>query len=200
MHQHLKELKQAEMIKRKFVAPIYFPAPAEGTNKVDVGFGFELVLVHGFNFKIDENSLDSSAAVLRKAGIKVDKLFKYKPALVEAEYRLLTDEQKEKLVGAGVITISESAPDLKIRAIGDPTPEELGMAQAVPIAPTQPPGEIEYVMAPLAGDFTEDDYLKQGWTREMLIDKGFLIPREPETPPTPPKRRGRKPGTKNKKA
>jgi hypothetical protein len=190
----LNELKQTEMMKRKFVAPMFFPAPEEGTNKADIGLGYELVLKHSFNYKTDEGALDASAASLRKAGIKVDELFVYKPELKLAVYRALTPEQK--LLLQSVITITEASPDLSIRPVGDPTLEQLNISVPTPIAPAAPAGPVEYVMAPLAGDFTEEDFIAQGWTREMLVDKGYMIPCEPEQPPKPRARRGRKPKAK----
>lgn len=213
LHKQLGELKQLEMLKRKFIAPLFFPDPKPGTNRRDVGFGFDLVFVNKLNYNVDDAALDASAASLRKAGIKIDEVFEYKPRLVTSKYNTLNDKQKELL--AQVVTISPGAPDLKIVPVGDPSPEEIGLQPvvniAIPTVPTpeapaiaaEPVPEPTYIMSPLAGDFTEEDFIGQGWTREQLIDAGYLIAQEPEgpiVPPAPRKTRGGRPkGSKNKK-
>lgn len=63
--------------------------------------------------------------------------------------------------------------------------------------------EPTYICGPLMGEWTAEDFYKQGWTREGLIEAGYLLPQMPDGPdadaeanPPAPKKRGRKPKAK----
>lgn len=138
--QELAPLKVREVLMRKDLRAFYFPAPQEGTNRLFIGGGCDLMLKHQIIRKVDEAALDASVKDLRKAKIKVDELFVYKPQLVKKEYEALTPEQRE-MVDA-VLTISEGeAPQLSIvqatqksLAANAPPP-----AEETPAAEEEPP-------------------------------------------------------------
>lgn len=109
----LKQLKQEEVIERKLLAPFYFPEPREGTNRIDLGGGFDLKLDHGYNYKVDEAELDNvTAAQIKKLKLPWDDLFVYKPELSVSTYRSLTAEQK-KFVDQ-LLVITDATPQLAI--------------------------------------------------------------------------------------
>ena len=58
----LNKLKQHEHMERVAVTGYYFRAPEEGTNRLELGGGYDLVLTHSFNRKVDESALDNVTA------------------------------------------------------------------------------------------------------------------------------------------
>lgn len=118
MAEQLGQLKTAEVLARKDLASFYFPEPEEGTNRMDLGGGFDLKLDHKFSRNVDEaalNALGSDTKALKlieKLQIPMAELFYQKWELKLGAYRTLTPEQR-KFVDA-LLTIKESTPGLSI--------------------------------------------------------------------------------------
>lgn len=111
--QALATLKTREILARKDVAKFYFPEPREGTNRFDLGGGFDLIGEFTFNRKVDEVALDAVKAKDAKAlNLNLDALFPRKPVLSVTAYRKLTPEQM-KFVDA-LLDIDDGTPSLKI--------------------------------------------------------------------------------------
>jgi hypothetical protein len=111
--QELATLKTSEVLLRKDMAVFYFPTPSIGTNRLDIGGGFDLKLVHKQNISVDEAAVDNvTAAQIKKLKLPWEDLFVYKPLLVKATYDDLTSEQK-KFVDA-LLDIKDATPDLDI--------------------------------------------------------------------------------------
>ena len=109
----LKELKQAEHLARVAVSEFYFPHPEEGTNRFDIGLGFDLKLQHSFNYGVDEAALEQvKAGDIKRLKLPWDDLFVYSPKLSVKVYRELTPEQK-KFVDA-LLDIKPGSPQLAI--------------------------------------------------------------------------------------
>lgn len=134
--QQLAELKVTEILMRKQLAKFYFPAAVEGTNRLPLGGGFDLIVQQPINRKVDEASLDSLAQKLRKAKVKVDELFPYKPSLSVSQYRELTPEQK--LLVDQCLTIEEGTPSMEIGPSKGATTEETLAAAAPPEGADEP--------------------------------------------------------------
>lgn len=134
MQQQLAKLKTTEVLERKDMVGYYFPSPREGTNRLDVGGGFDLRLVFGYSRNVDEAALDSAkASDFKKLKIDKDSLFAYKPELVVKEYKKLSDEQRAFI--DELLDVKESTPQLHIvpRAQSDADPE----ITEVPVATTK---------------------------------------------------------------
>lgn len=190
LKQSLTNIRNQEMPLRKYIAKIFVPEPVEGTNRADLQDGFDLILKHNFTRSVDAAALDASTTELRKAKVKVDELFEYKPTLVLSAYRTLTEEQR--LLVDAVLVIDEGAPSIEIG------PHKIEAAEPAQVSlPAPPAAAPTYALGPKAESFTLQDFYDQGWTNEMLIQEGYLIPQEPEGKPEP-KRRGRAKGSKNK--
>lgn len=132
----LKQLKTREVLDRKDVAKYYFPAPKEGTNRFDIGYGMDLLMDHKFNRSVDEAALDANVKELRKAKVAVDELFEYKPVLKVKEYRKLTPEQRE-IVDACLTIKPSDTPSLKIVPAGSKDPDAEDDEPAVQPAPAK---------------------------------------------------------------
>ena len=109
----LTALKTHEHLERVALSEYYFKDPREGTNRLELGGGFDLKLDHGYNYKVDEADLDNVAAAdIKKLKLPWDDLFVYKPELHLKTYRSLNAEQK-KFVD-GLLSITTASPQLSI--------------------------------------------------------------------------------------
>jgi len=111
--QQLDALKTSEHLERVVLSEFYFPNPREGTNRMDLGEGFDLLLQAGFNYKVNEEDLDNIKATdIKRLKLPWEDLFVYKPSLDMKTYRNLNEAQK-KFVD-GLLDIKPSSPQLKI--------------------------------------------------------------------------------------
>lgn len=111
--QQLDALKTHEHLERVALSGFYFPDPREGTNRMDLGGGFDLMLQAGYNYKVNEEDLDNVKATdIKKLKLPWDDLFEYKPSLKLAVYRKLNEAQKQFV--DGLLDIKPSSPQLKI--------------------------------------------------------------------------------------
>lgn len=109
----LAQLKVKEVLSRKDLASFYFPSPEKGTNRIDLGGGFDLKLVHKYNIKVDVEAVDAvTPQQIKKLKLPWDDLFKYEPTLVTAVYNELSAEQK-KFVDQ-LLDIKDATPSLEI--------------------------------------------------------------------------------------
>ena len=106
-------LKLNEVLARKRMSTFYFPTPREGTNRLDLGGGYDLKLDYSYTRNVDEAALDSAkAADFRKLKIDKDELFPLKPTLNLKAYRGLSDAQRAFV--DELIETKESTPQLHI--------------------------------------------------------------------------------------
>lgn len=124
----LETAKEAEMSMRKYVVSRAFPNATEGVNKVDLGAGYELKASVKFNYKLDTDIdkvsavHDEISSIGNSGSFIAERLFKWSADLVLKEYRALcepnaTDEEKQiKKLLEKVLTVTEGAPTLKIKA------------------------------------------------------------------------------------
>lgn len=196
----LKTLKAHEHLERTALAGFYFTQPQEGTNRIDIGGGFDLKLQHGYYFKVSEEDLDQvKAADIKKLKLPWEDLFKYKPELVLSEYRKLSAEQK-KFVD-GILDIKEASPQLEIV----PKADRAGQAQHVAAAEAASSSD-QLVIAADAESAEPGQYYNDGetwwqlgedieWVEVEDVDTIELLDKlaVDQAPPEPaPKRRGRK--------
>lgn len=111
--QQLIALKAAEILARKDLVKFYFANPREGTNRLDLGGGFDLKLDFGYDRKVDEAALDAAkASEFKKLGLSKDDLFVYKPALNLKAYRKLNAVQRAFI--DELMDVKETTPQLHI--------------------------------------------------------------------------------------
>lgn len=153
--QELAALKTSEVLLRKDMAKFYFPSPKVGTNRLDIGGGFDLKLVYKYNITVDEAAVDNvTAAQIKKLKLPWEELFVYQPSLVKATYDKLTAEQK-KFVDS-LLDIKDATPDLDIvpqaNVAGAQAHAEAAQAakEAARITGVEDPGDAK------PGDFYED--------------------------------------------
>lgn len=106
----LDELKKVEMEQRKSMDALFFPDACNGTNKVELGNGYELHSTHGVI-----TSLDSSAYKLLEPEIDQsikDMCISWEPKLDGRAYKKIPEEKRELLDEA--ITTKPKAVTLKI--------------------------------------------------------------------------------------
>lgn len=114
LQQQLAEIKGKEMALRLRIFKHHFPNPKEGTNTVPLndGTGCELKGVHKINRSVEKAALVVLAPKFEEAKIAVGDLIEYKPELKIAEYRTLTEEQRELFDQA--LIVKDGTPDVKI--------------------------------------------------------------------------------------
>lgn len=139
--QQLKTLKDHEYLERSALSEYYFPKPIEGTNRLELGGGFDLKLTHSYNRSPDEELLSQvKAADIKRLKLPWDDLFKYEPTLVKSVYNKLSTEQKAFV--DGLLTIKPGSPQLDV--VPSVGADSHNVAQAseprpdVPAAATQP--------------------------------------------------------------
>lgn len=122
MNDQLSQLKTAESLLRKRIFAHFFPVPVEGSaeNKhpLNDGTGAILQATHVIRRDVLEPELDALKSAVREEGsnlpkLPFNKLVKYKPELVKAEYNKLTAE--ERAVFDRVLKIQPGSPQLEIK-------------------------------------------------------------------------------------
>jgi hypothetical protein len=125
LKKQLGEVKSAEAMMRSRIAKFFFPTPDEGTNTHPLkdGTGANLKMVHTIDRKVDEGELEALREAMSAAeedptnnlhGLELDftKLVVWKPELKLAEYRKLTDAQRE--VFDRILVVKPGMPQLDI--------------------------------------------------------------------------------------
>lgn len=112
LQEKLEEVKNAELELRRKIFGAFFDAPKEGTNTVPLSEGWVLKGMHKINRTIDVALLTTMSPALRTQNIPLDDLISYKPELVTASYRKLTDEQR--LAFDQILNIKVGTPALEI--------------------------------------------------------------------------------------
>ena len=125
LKKQLAEVKTAESLMRSRIAKFFFPTPDEGTNTHPLkdGTGANLKMVHTIDRKVDEGELEALKVALAAAAdnaednlhgleLDFDKLIVWKPELKIAEYRKLSEAQRE--VFERVLVVKPGMPQLDI--------------------------------------------------------------------------------------
>ena len=108
----MKAAADKEMALRKQVAAAFFVAPEEGTNNLDLN-GWTLKLVHKIDRKIDVATLqDTLNKITTEMLYPAQRLVKYSPEVVVAEYKVLPDEVRA--VFDSTLVIKEASPTLEL--------------------------------------------------------------------------------------
>jgi len=110
----VKHLIEREQALRKEVFSLFFPAPTEGTNKVDLPGGWTLKGTYKIDRKVDEQVVPAVTEALRGMGVNVDLLIGYEPKLKTTVYRELTAEQRAIFDQA--LTIKPGSPTMELVA------------------------------------------------------------------------------------
>lgn len=122
-------LKEQEMDLRKYIVKRAFPTAVEGTNKQELGNGYELKAVVKFNYKLEDNKkveagLDKISAMGNDGSFIAERLVSWTPNFLLTEYRELQRQADEgnpnakemiKIVSEFLI-ITDAAPTLEIKA------------------------------------------------------------------------------------
>ena len=122
----VERAKATEMELRKFIVAKAFPDATEGTNKQELGNGYELKAVVKFNYKLDPDlqkirqAASAIMAIGNQGAFIVDRIFKWKCDFALSEYRKLeeadtNDTREIKKIVDSVLTIDEAAPTLEIK-------------------------------------------------------------------------------------
>jgi hypothetical protein len=112
LQEQLEKVKEAELILRKKICKFYFRDPKEGVNKYPLDEGWVMKCDHKINRTVDESLLTTLSSTLREKGINPEALVKWKPELKLAEYRKLTEEERNMF--DKVLTIKDGTPALEI--------------------------------------------------------------------------------------
>jgi hypothetical protein len=129
LQQQLANLRNTEFVQRGRMASFYFTDPNEGTNRIDLGGGFDLKLDYKINRNVDEAALLTVTAEQAKAlALPMDKLFKWKPELSVTEYRKLNDKQREFV--DSLLDIKPGSPSLSIVPKADTAGQQAHAAAA----------------------------------------------------------------------
>lgn len=125
LKKQLSEIKTAESLMRSRIAKFFFPAPDEGTNKHPLkdGTGAVLKMTQTIDRKVDEGELEALRDAMMAAeddpknnlhGMELDftKLIVWEPKLKLAEYRKLSEAQRE--VFDRVLIVKPRMPQLDI--------------------------------------------------------------------------------------
>lgn len=131
----LESVKEAEMTLRKRVTEVLFPTPKKGTQRVPIGEGFHIKLVHKLNMKLgDSDKLNAAGdaipvndqvedvlVAIEKIGNEgqfiADRLVKTSYTLSESEYKNLdlsnpTHKQIKDLIDT-ILTVTPASPSLE---------------------------------------------------------------------------------------
>jgi hypothetical protein len=117
----LSRVKAAEAMLRRRIADHFFPKPVEGSKEnkypLNDGTGAILQMEHKINRKVLEAELDAYKTASKEEGANLpdlpwNKLIKYTPELVTAEYRKLTKE--ERAACDLVLEIKPGMPSLEV--------------------------------------------------------------------------------------
>lgn len=123
----VEKAKEAEMEMRKYIVKRAFPNATEGTNKIELGQGYELKAVVKYNYNLDpdldkvEAALDDIANLGNEGAFLADRLVKWSASFLLTEYRKLSEpdateiQKKIKKRIDEVLTITDAAPTLEIK-------------------------------------------------------------------------------------
>ena len=103
LQKQLASIKEQEATLRSEIFQEVFPAPAEGTNTVDMPMGWKLKGTYKLNRSFDESALPAILEQLRKKKVKMDGIVLYKPSLDTRAYRAMDPEHRHLLEQAMVI-------------------------------------------------------------------------------------------------
>ena len=109
-----KPMIEREQELRKEVAALFFDAPEEGTNTLDLAQGWKLKLGYKLDRKLDEAALPAVCEQLRAVGFNPDTLLRYKPELEIKSYRAL--DASTKAVFDAALTTKPASPTLELVA------------------------------------------------------------------------------------
>lgn len=120
MQEELAALKTAEAMLRRRIFDHFFPNPVEGSKEnkypLNDGTGAILQADYKINRNVLEPELDTLRAAIREDAtlprLPLNKLVKYKPELVKAEYNKLTDEERQVFDRA--LDIKPGMPEVKV--------------------------------------------------------------------------------------
>lgn len=112
LQEQLKKLKASEMLLRRKIFGHYFPSPVEGTNSAPLTDGWMLKGKYGIDRAVDLGAFTAMKEQFAEARISSDALVEFKPSLKLAEYRTLTDEQRQLFDRA--LIIKPGSPALEI--------------------------------------------------------------------------------------
>lgn len=95
----LKAVKNVEMAQRKEIFGDIFPDPKTGTNTLDLGAGYKLKAVHGYETKLEATTFALLQPEIEKLGdaakAELAEAVKFTPALVAKGYKAMSEEVKE---------------------------------------------------------------------------------------------------------
>lgn len=122
-------LKEQEMDLRKYIVKRAFPDASEGTNKQELGNGYELKAVVKFNYRLEDNKkveagLDKISAMGNDGSFIAERLVSWTPNFLLTEYRELQARAKEGSQAAKdmlavvneFLIITDAAPTVEIKA------------------------------------------------------------------------------------
>lgn len=112
LQDQLKKIREEEAALRAEIFAEAFPNPKEGTNKFDLGGGYQLTATLPITRKVDVAAYEAMKELLEENGINADKMVKWNPELEMKQYRCLTEEELH-LVDQFLI-IKDGSPQLKI--------------------------------------------------------------------------------------
>ncbi len=113
LQQQMAKIKGREMSLRKELFAYYFPTPKQGTNRTDIGNGFNLEA----NYKIDV-SMDFEAFKLlceaegEAAGVYYTDVVEYKPQFELTNFKSLSEDKQDFI--EPVLTRKPATPSMKI--------------------------------------------------------------------------------------
>lgn len=109
----LAEVKSLEMKLRVEIAGLFFPAPKEGTNNLQLSEIETIVLDYKLNRTVDQQVVKALWSTFVEKGVPVEQVFKYSIELATGVYKKLEPE-KRKLVDQ-CITMKPGSPGLEIK-------------------------------------------------------------------------------------
>jgi len=120
LQDQLKKIKASEMLLRTKIYKGLFVEPKEGTNSLPLAEGWVLKAKRTISRDIDQAALSVNSLVdpatqmsrLSANGIHPESLIKWKPELVLANYRTLTEEQQA--IFNECLVIKDGSPALEI--------------------------------------------------------------------------------------
>ena len=125
--QAIENAKAEELELRKYIVKREFPKANEGTNRKELGSGYDLKSVIKYNYKCDdnekvENGLNRLSALGNEGSFIADRLISWTPNFKLMEYRTLQEDAEKGSEFAKTalsiistfMTITEAAPTLEI--------------------------------------------------------------------------------------
>lgn len=174
MQQQLGSLKVAEVLARKRMGAFYFPTPEEGTNRLPLGGGFDLVLVQTIDRKVDVDALNgltpADLKTIEKLAIPMADLFVQKWELKVGAYRTLNDAQR-KFVDKLLDIKPSPTPKLEIVPAADTTGQQTHAAAAEAAAAAETPQQYKYdINIGAEEDTTEGQYFRDADSVWWLLE------------------------------